>query len=312
MTWRTWTTFWILCLVWGMPYFLIKLALVELSPAFVAWSRLTLGALVLVPIAWHRGVLKPALRHKGAIVGFAVAELAIPFSLISIAEQWISSSMAGVLIATVPMMVVLVAPALGIRESIDARRVIGLGLGFFGVIALLGIDTISTSQQWLGVACMFGAVAGYAVGPLIVQRHLAGVDEIGSLSASLAVASIILAPVALFAAPERMPSPLVLSSVVTLGLFCTALALLLFFYLIHEAGAARAAIVAYINPAVAAVLGVLVLNEHFGIGMAVGLALILIGSWLGTSGARQRNAVGAEVTADGGRQTVKEQQLVDG
>jgi drug/metabolite transporter (DMT)-like permease len=300
VTWRTWTTFWILCALWGVPYFFIKLALLELSPAFVAWSRLTLAALVLVPIAWQRGVLKPALRHKGAIVAFAIAELVIPFSLISVGEQWISSSLAGVLIATVPMMVVFVAPAFGIRENIDARRLTGLGVGFFGVIVLLGVDTISTPEQWWGVACLFGAVAGYAVGPLIVQRHLAGVDELGSLSASLVVASIILAPAALFTAPERIPSPLVLTSAVVLGIFCTAIALLLFFYLIHEAGAARAAIVAYINPAVAAVLGVLVLNEHFGIGMAVGLALILIGSWLGTRGARQRTEVtGGRRTADG-------------
>ena len=287
MTWRTWTTFWLLCLLWGIPYFFIKLALVELSPACVAWSRITLGALVLVPIAWRRGVLLPTLRHKGAIVAFAVTELVVPFSLISLGESWISSSLAGVLIAAVPLTVVIIAPLFGVREHMSARRLFGLVVGLAGVVVLLGVDTISSAQQWAGVACMVGAIVGYAVGPLVVQRYLSGVDELGSLAASLLVASIILAPVALWTAPHTIPSPLVLTSVAILGLFCTALALLLYFYLIHAAGAARASVVAYISPAIAAVLGIFVLQEQFGIGIAAGLAIILAGSWLGTGGVKQ-------------------------
>jgi len=287
LTWRTWTTFWLLCLLWGIPYFFIKLALVELSPACVAWSRITLGALVLVPIAWRRGVLLPTLRHKGAIVAFAVTELVVPFSLISLGESWISSSLAGVLIAAVPLTVVIIAPLFGVREHMSARRLFGLVVGLAGVVVLLGVDTISSAQQWAGVACMVGAIVGYAVGPLVVQRYLSGVDELGSLAASLLVASIILAPVALWTAPHTIPSPLVLTSVAILGLFCTALALLLYFYLIHAAGAARASVVAYISPAIAAVLGIFVLQEQFGIGIAAGLAIILAGSWLGTGGVKQ-------------------------
>ncbi len=288
MTWRAWITFAVLCLLWGVPYFFIKLALDDLSPACVAWGRLTLGALVLAPIALHKRVFFPALKHKVAIIAFAVTELVIPFSLISVGEQWISSSLAGILIATVPLTVVLIAPFLGVRERLGMRRLSGLLVGLFGVVVLLGIDTISGREQWLGVACLFGAVIGYAVGPLIVQRYLADVDELGALSASLVVASLILLPWALWTAPTAMPSMLALSSVVTLGLFCTALALLLYFYLINEAGAARASVVAYVCPGVAALLGVLILHEHFGIGSAAGLALILLGSWLGTSGAQER------------------------
>lgn len=288
VTWRAWITFSVLCVLWGVPYFFIKLALTDLSPASVAWGRLTLGALVLVPIALHRRVFFPALEHKAAIIAFAIAELVIPFSLISLGEQWISSSLAGILIATVPLTVVLLAPFLGVRERLSLRRLAGLFIGLFGVVVLLGIDTISGREQWLGVACLFGAVIGYAVGPLIVQRYLANVDEIGALSASLVVASIILLPWALWTAPTAMPSTLALSSLVTLGVFCTALALLLYFYLINEAGAARASVVAYVCPGIAAVLGVVVLREHFGVGSAAGLALILFGSWLSTSGAKER------------------------
>jgi drug/metabolite transporter (DMT)-like permease len=287
LSWRSWTTFWFLCLLWGIPYFFIKLALVELSPACVAWSRITLGAIVLVPIAWRRGVLLPTLRHKGAIVAFAIAELVIPFSLISLAERWISSSLAGVLIAVTPLTVVVIAPLFGVKEHLSPRRLFGLIVGLLGVVVLLGVDTISGPEQWAGVACMAGAIIGYAVGPLIVQRHLSGVDELGALAASLVVASIVLLPAAMWSAPQTVPSTLVLGSVAILGLLCTALALLLYFYLIHAAGAARASVVAYISPAIAALLGILVLHEHFGVGIAAGLAIILFGSWLGTGGVKK-------------------------
>jgi len=277
----------VLCVLWGVPYFFIKLALAELSPAVVAWSRLALAALVLMPIAIHRDVLRSAMRHKAAIIAFAITELVIPFSLISVGELWISSSMAGILVATVPLVVVLVAPAVGVRERIGTRRLFGLLAGFVGVIVLLGIDPIRGLHQWLGVLCIFGAVIGYAVGPLIVQRYLSDVDELGALSASLVVSALILLPWAAWTAPTSMPSPLVIGSVATLGVFCTALALLLYFFLINDAGAARASVVAYICPAIAALLGVLVLHEPFGIGMVTGLALILFGSWLGTGGVKR-------------------------
>lgn len=290
MSWRAWITFSILCVLWGVPYFFIKLALNDLSPAFIAWSRLALAALVLAPIAAHRGVLVPAFRHKAAIVGFAILELVIPFSLISFGEQWISSSLAGVLVATVPLTVLVIAPLFGIKEQITLRRIVGLLAGLFGVVVLLGIDSVSMVQQWIGVACIFGAVIGYAIGPLIVQRYLSDVDELGALSASLIVSALVLLPAALWTAPQAVPSALSLASVAILGLFSTALALLLYFYLINHAGAARSSVVAYVCPGVAALLGVAVLHEQFGIISALGLALILVGSWLATGGVRERAA----------------------
>jgi drug/metabolite transporter (DMT)-like permease len=237
---------------------------------------------VLVPIAWRRGVLRPVLAHKGAIIAFAIAELAIPFSLIALGEQWISSSLAGIFIATVPMTVVIIAPLFGVREKLGLRRSFGLAIGFLGVIAILGLDVGHGPMLWAGVACMLIAVAGYAIGPLIVERYLADVDELGALAASLVIAMIVLAPAAVALAPAHTPSPLALTSVVVLGLLCTALGLLLYFYLISAAGAARASVVAYINPAIAAILGVAVLREPFGFSSAAGLAMILLGSWLAT------------------------------
>lgn len=296
MSMRAWMVFAVLCLIWGVPYFFIKLALRDLSPACIAWLRITLAAAVLIPIAWKRGVLRPAFGHIRAVAAFAVAELVIPFFLIAFGEQWLTSSLTGILIATVPLTVVLIAPLFGVHEKLGVRRIAGLAIGFSGVVALLGFDAGHGPMLWLGVASMLGAVIGYAVGPLIVQRHLAEVDELGALAASLAIASLILLPFAIASAPAAMPSSLSIASVIVLGLVCTALALLLYFHLIGIAGAARSSLVAYVNPAVAALLGVVVLNEPFGISAAAGLGMILGGSWLASSRAQQH---GAETSIQG-------------
>jgi drug/metabolite transporter (DMT)-like permease len=282
MTWRAWATFATLCAIWGVPYFFIKLALHDLSPVCVAWGRITLAAIVLAPIAWRRGSLQRAFAHKIAVSTFAVAELVVPFSLIAMGEQWISSSLTGILIATVPLSVVVIAPLFGVKERLSALRIAGLAIGFCGVIAIVGLDTGHGPMLWAGVACIMVSVAGYAIGPLVVERYLSDVDELGAVAASLVVASIVLLPMAVLSAPSHMPSALSLTAVAVLGVVCTALALFLYFFLINEAGAARASVVAYINPAVAAVIGVLALNEPFGVSTAVGMAMILLGSWLAT------------------------------
>lgn len=288
MTWRTWATFAALCAIWGLPYFFIKLALQDLSPVCIAWGRITLAAVVLVPIAWHRGSLRKAFAHKAAVTAFAVAELVGPFSLIAMGEQWISSSLAGILIATVPLSVVLIAPLFGVKERIGALRIAGLAIGFCGVIAIVGLDTGHGPMLWAGVVCIMISVAGYAIGPLVVERYLSDVDELGAVAASLVVASILLLPLAAWSAPNHVPSTLSLAAVAALGIACTALALYLYFYLINVAGAARASVVAYINPAVAAVIGVLVLHEPFGLGTAVGMGMILFGSWLATGKSKDK------------------------
>jgi len=286
MKWRVGLTFAALCVIWGLPYFFIKLALAEVSPVGVAWSRIALGAAVLMPVAWKRGSLVGLGRHKGAVCAFALAELVGPFSLISLGERWISSSLAGILIATVPLMVIVLSPLFGVREPLSGRRLSGLVLGFVGVVTLLGLDGLGGPLGWAGVACMVTATVGYATGSLIVQRHLGDVDEIGAVAASLVVAAIVLAPAAIWTAPVSVPSPLVLSSIGFLGVVCTAIALWLYFFLIARIGAARAAVITYVNPAVAALLGVVVLHESFGLGSVVGLVLILTGSWLATYSAR--------------------------
>ena len=286
MTARVWLAFIALCIIWGTPYFFIKHALHELSPVWVAWGRLVCASLLLVPVALWRGQLQGMVRHWRVILAFALVELAGPFYLIALGERWVSSSLAGILLAGVPLFVVIVSPLLGVHERVGPRRLAGLGTGLLGVVALLGLDTIQDAHGWLGAAAILLAALGYAIGPLLVQKHLAGVDSLGTVAASVAVGAAVLTVPALFTVPPAFPSAVAMGSVVILGIMCTALGLLLFVYVISRAGAARAAVVTYVNPAVALLLGVFLLDEHFGAGPAVGLALILLGSWLATSGSK--------------------------
>ncbi|HEY4369407.1 MAG TPA: EamA family transporter [Steroidobacteraceae bacterium] len=288
MTWRAWAIFTALCVIWGTPYFFIKLALVDLAPPVIAWGRIAVGTAVLLPLAWHRDLIRPVLAHKRAICAFALVELVVPFVAIAMGERWINSSLAGILIATVPLTVIVLSPLFGIQQRLSGKRIAGLAVGFTGVVTLLGIDSISGTLQWLGAGCMLIATIGYATGPLIVQRYLSDVDELGAIAVSLGVGMIMLLPFAILSAPAHLPSVQSLTSIVILGVVCTALAMSMYFYLIVAAGASRASVVAYINPAVAAILGVFVLHEHFGIGALLGLLLILFGSWLATGGAKNQ------------------------
>ena len=285
MSWRGWGAFAALGIIWGVPYFFIKVSVRELSPVVVAFGRVMLGASILLPIAWRRGALQSLGAHKAAIVAFALVEFAIPFSAISFGERWIDSSVTGILIAMVPLSIALIQRFFGVHERLGWWRILGLGLGLIGVVALLGFGTIVGPLGWAGVACMLIATMGYAVGPLIIQRHLSGLDPFGPLAASLAVASMVLLIPAVLTLPTRMPSAPVLASMAMLGLVCTALAMLLMFYLVGHAGASRAAVITYINPAVAALLGVFLLHERLGWGGILAFVLILLGSWLAARGA---------------------------
>jgi drug/metabolite transporter (DMT)-like permease len=298
VTWRGWTAFAALGVIWGLPYFFIKVAGLEVSPVILAFSRVVLAALILMPIAWHRGALRGLGKHKAAICAFGLVEFAIPFTLISLGERWISSSVTGILIAMVPLSIALIQRFFGIRESLGPWRITGLVVGFIGVAALLGTGSISGSLGWVGVGCMLLSTMCYAVGPLIIQRHLHGLDSIGPLAASLLVASALLLIPALIAMPASLPSPAALASIGVLGVVCTAVAMLLMFYLVHHAGASRASVITYINPVVATLLGVLVLNEHLGVGGFVAFGLILLGSWLATRGSVTRDRANSETVAN--------------
>jgi drug/metabolite transporter (DMT)-like permease len=282
MNWRTWTAFVALGVVWGVPYFFIKLAVREVSPFVVAWGRIALAAAVLLPIAWQRGGLLAMRSRLLPLIALSLCEFAIPYPAISMGERWVSSSVTAILIAATPLTIVALSRFFGVQEHLSGWRLAGLTLGLAGVVGLVGLGGIDGTLGWVGVGCMLVAITGYACGGLLIQRHFSGMEPTAPIALSLGFAALVLLPSALLSLPRHRPSLLALGSIVLLGLLCTAIAMLLMFYLIRQAGAARAAVITYINPAVASVLGVLLLHEQLGLGGMLAFALILIGSWLST------------------------------
>jgi drug/metabolite transporter (DMT)-like permease len=266
--------------IWGIPYLMIRVAVRELAPVTLVFMRTTLAALPLVPLAAMRGELRPLLPRWRPLVAYTVIEVAIPWVLLAKAETKLSSSLTGLLIAAVPLVGAVLVAVTGPRERQGARRWFGLLVGLAGVVALVGLDVGEVHALALAEV---GAVAVcYAVGPIIFDRYLSDVPALGVVAASLVLTALAYAPFAAFRWPDRMPSAHVIESVVGLAFICTALAFLLFFALIKEAGPVRATVITYVNPAVAAVAGVVFLNESVTAGMIVGFALVLAGSILAT------------------------------
>ena len=282
MSARGWVLFAAVSVIWGMPYLFIKIGVEELSPGFVAWSRVALAAVVLLPLAIRTGALRGLpLRW---LVAFAAVEIAIPFPLIGFGEQRISSSLAAILIAALPLVVAFFALRFDHAERPTPSRLVGMFVGLAGVVALVCIDIGGRGAELLGAAAVLTATLGYAAGPLIVKRHLKGCDPLGPVTAAMAIASIMLLPFGIGDFPTEMPQTDTLVAIVVLGLVCSAAAFLLFFRLIAEVGPSRATVITYVNPIVALALGVAVLGESVTAGAIAGLLLILAGSWLATDG----------------------------
>jgi len=280
MTRRGAVLFAAMCVIWGIPYLLIRVAVEELSPATLVLARTVLAALLLLPIAAFRRELRVLLPYWLPVLAFAAIEIAVPWVLLGAAEQEISSSLTGLLLAAVPIVGVVIARTTGARERLGLQSGVGLLLGLVGVAAIVGLSLKGASAVPLAE---IGLVAVcYAVGPVILQRWLSGLPALGVIATSLGVTAVVFAPIAAFSLPEQMPSTKVVGSVLGLAVVCTAVAFLLFFALIAEVGPVRATVITYVNPAVAAVLGVALLDERFTPGMGVGFALVLAGSVLAT------------------------------
>jgi drug/metabolite transporter (DMT)-like permease len=282
-----------MCVIWGIPYLLIKVAVDELSPVMLVLARTAIAALLLLPIAAARRELRPLLPFWLPILAFAAIEMALPWFLIAEAERTISSSLTALLIAGVPLVGAVIARTSGDRERLGPQNLAGLLLGVLGVAAIVGLDFESTS---LGSVAEIGVVAVcYAVGPVILQRWLSGLPALGVIAASLGLTAVVFAPLAAVVPGSGSPSADAVAAVVALALICTALAFLVFFALIAEIGPVRATVITYVNPAVAAVLGVVVLDESLTAGMGVGFALVLAGSVLATrpSGSGRRPPLAA-------------------
>jgi drug/metabolite transporter (DMT)-like permease len=270
----------LMSVIWGIPYLFIRVAVAELTPATLVFARTGLAAAILLPIAFATVDLRPVLARWRWVAAFAVVEIAIPWVLLASAEQHISSSLAGLLIAGVPLVGAAFAFATGHSERLGRVGLAGLLVGLLGVGAIVGGDFQASDS--LALLQMAGVVVGYAVGPAILSRRLAGISSLGVMALAVGLSALLYAPIAAVEWPAAPPSTDVIASVVILGTVCTAAAFLLFAALIGEVGPVRATIITYVNPAVAAVLGVLVLNETFTLAMAVGFGLVILGSAMAT------------------------------
>jgi drug/metabolite transporter (DMT)-like permease len=281
---RAWIAFATCSVLWGIPYFLIKVAVEDNSPAFVAWARIALGAVVLMPVAWRAGAFRGVRDRWRVVLLFAVIEICIPFTLIPVGERFISSSMAAILIAAVPLTVAVMAIRFNPDERVTGIRLGGLFVGLAGVVALVGIDVAGRPAELAGALCMIVATIGYAAGPTIIRTKLADLHPLGPIAASLGVAALLLAPAGIVSAPSAMPEAKVIASLAVLGVLCTAVALATMFFLVAQAGPSRASVITYVNPVIAVALGVAFLDESLGAASVAGLLLILAGSYLATGG----------------------------
>jgi drug/metabolite transporter (DMT)-like permease len=300
--------FGLMSLIWGIPYFFIRIAVAEMSPAVLVLGRASIGAAILLPVALLQSDLRPVLARWRWVAAFAAVEMAVPWILLGSAEQHISSSLAGLLIAGVPLVGTLIALVTGAAHDLDRTSLLGLLAGLAGVAAIVGADfEASDATALLSVAVV---VVGYALGPAILVRRLAGLPSVGVMAVSLAITAVVYVPIAAVAWPAAAPSANALASIVILGVVCTAAAFVLFAALIAEIGPVRATVITYVNPAVAALLGVLVLRETFTVGMAIGFGFVIVGSAFATrrSGARGAPTALAEDAPVSPTQT----QLADG
>ncbi len=285
MTSRGRIAFATMAVLWGIPYMFIKVAVDGgFTPLFLSWVRVTIAAAILLTLARRAGVLAPLHGLGRWLAVYAICELAIPLPMLAFGEQRVASSLAAILIATVPLMVAAIAIRFVPSERVGGRRLVGLFIGLAGVVVLMGVDIAGSSSELIGAAAIMVTALGYSIGPLVVNRHLLHADPRATMGASLAIAAVVLLPLAALDRPAHAPSTSALISIVVLAVVCTAAAFVVFTILIVEVGPSRASVITYVNPVVAVTLGVIVLGERPGPGALVGLIAIIGGSLLATRG----------------------------
>jgi drug/metabolite transporter (DMT)-like permease len=291
---RGWALFAAMCIIWGLPYLFIRVAVEHMSPGTLVCLRTALGALILLPIALMRGELRPVLARWRWVVIFAIVEVITPWLLLGEAEQKLSSSLAGLLVAGVPLVGALIAFLRPHAEKPSGTQMVGLLVGLAGVAALVGLDFGEVST--VALVQMSGVVVCYAVGPVILASRLSDLPGRGVIAASLALSALVYLPFAIVDPPDlnRLQT---IGSVLVLGVVCTAVAFILFFALIAAIGPTRSTVITYVNPAVAVLLGVTILGESVTAGMLVGFPLILAGSVLGARQGKRRSRRTSNETA---------------
>src|SRR5205807_3898474 len=212
---KAWIAFAAISLIWGVPYLLIRIAVQHgVPPGTLAWTRVALAAALLLVLAWRAGTLSSLRGRWRWLLAYAVAEISIPFPLIAAGEEHVSSSLAAIVIASVPLIGALLAMRYDHSERPTPVRAVGLVVGFGGVVALVGLDVAGSSGALLGTAAIMLAAVGYAIGPMLIKLRLGGLDPRAAMGASLAIASMLLLVPAAFDLPRNAPSAGAIGAVV--------------------------------------------------------------------------------------------------
>lgn len=285
MTRRAWVLFSAMAVLWGMPYLFIKEAVASFAPAAVVSGRTLGGAALLLPLAARKGALRPALAKWRWVLAFGIVEMAGPFMLLSHAEQTLPSGLTGLLVATVPMFAAFIAMIRGDRDVLRPSRILGLLIGFAGVGLIVWSSSGDGTVDALSIAEVLIVAVLYAIAPFIVAVRLRDVPPLGTISLSLTAIGTAYLPIALLT-QHGTPTTRSIAALVALAVICTAVAFVVFFALIAEAGPARAPLFTYVNPVIALGLGIVVLNEKVTWGLVAGFPIILAGCWLAAGGRR--------------------------
>ena len=281
---RSWLWLLLLASIWGASYMLIKIGLRDMSPEMVAFARIALAAVVLMPIAAAQGALSGLRGRLGVIAAVGAVQVAGPFLLIPLGEQHIASALAGILVATTPIFTALLAIRLDDEERSEGLRLVGVGVGVAGVALLFGFDLGGSSAALLGGLAVVLASVGYSVGTFVVKHRLSDARPLGVVATVMTASALMLLIPAIATAPASAPGLGPIAAVVALGVFGTGVAFVIFYLLIGTVGPARTMIVSYLAPGFAVVYGAALLGESISVATLTGLALIVGGSWLAVSG----------------------------
>ncbi len=282
MSRRGWFLFILVGFLWGVPYLFIKVAVDPdngFSPAAVVCLRTAIGAAILIPLSIRNGQLKAAIRGIKYVAPYALLEMIGPWILIGTAEQKISSGLAGLLIASVPIWATIFASMRGDKTVWHHKRLMGIIIGFIGLVAVVGIESIKGSSDPLSIGMVLVAAIGYSYAVMMVQGALPHVSGIAINALAMAITAIFYLPLTVIQWPTHEISASAINAIIGLGVLSTGAAFVAFFTLSAIIGVARGSLVTYLNTAFAVVLGVIILDEPFTTGMALGLPLVLIGSY---------------------------------
>lgn len=280
MTRKSWIQFGIVGFLWGIPYLLMKVAVADMPPPLIVAGRTFIGALILIPIAIKKNTFKDAIKGIRYVIPYAILEMVGPWILITNAEKEISSGLAGLLIATVPIFSTIFSSLRGDHSVWQPKRIFGLVVGFIGIVALVGIESITGSSNPKAIAMVILAAIMYAYAVLMITANLPGVDGIAINGTAMGLTCLFYTPIAIAMWPSNHVSTKAIAALVALGVFSTAIAFMLFFIVIIEIGPARGSLTTYVNTAIAVVLGIIILGEPITLGIQVGLPMVILGSYL--------------------------------